>query len=188
MVDEVHHPGTTLGVLPRIAAAWVGWRIARAMLAFGDDYAWTWIGERFLLDVRTHLLAHVQRLAPHTLDRRRLGDTLSASASRHRRRSRGSCSRVSATPSRRLPGSLIFAGVLFLLDWQLALYALVVAPPVYVVARRFARLVSRVAREKRRRGGALTAVTEESIANIALVQSVTPGPSTSGDASTRPRE
>jgi subfamily B ATP-binding cassette protein MsbA len=65
-----------------------------------------------------------------------------------------------------------FAGALFLLDWQLALYALVLAPPFYLAARHFARLARHAAREKRRRSGAVSAVAEESLANTALVQSV----------------
>ncbi len=65
-----------------------------------------------------------------------------------------------------------FAGALFLLDWQLAIYALVLAPPFYLAARWFARLARRAAREKRRRSGGLSAVAEESIANAALVQSL----------------
>ena len=76
VVDEVLVP-RDLGMLVPVALAYVGLALLGAMLAFGDDVLATWIGERFLLDVRTHLLAHVQRLAPHTLDRRRLGDTLS---------------------------------------------------------------------------------------------------------------
>ena len=67
---------------------------------------------------------------------------------------------------------VLFAGALFLLDWQLALYALVLAPPFYLAARYFARLARHAAREKRRRSGALSAVAEESLANTALVQSV----------------
>ena len=65
-----------------------------------------------------------------------------------------------------------FAGARFLLDWQLALYALVLAPPFYLAARFFARLARQAARAKRRRSGALSAVAEESIANTALVQSL----------------
>jgi ATP-binding cassette, subfamily B, bacterial len=170
VVDEVLVP-RDLGMLLPVALAYVGLALLGAMLAFGDDVLATWIGERFLLDVRTHLLAHVQRLAPHTLDRRRLGDTLSRITSD-----------VAAIESFLLAGIangvsaivriLIFGGMLFVIAWQLALLALVVAPVAFVAARHFTRLIKHASREKRRRAGSLAAVTEEGLGNIALVQSL----------------
>ncbi len=65
---------------------------------------------------------------------------------------------------------VFFAGALVYLDWSLALVALVMAPLFWLTARRFARLVKGAAREKRRRSGSLSAVTEESLANAVLVQ------------------
>jgi ABC-type multidrug transport system fused ATPase/permease subunit len=170
VVDEVLVP-RDLAMLGPIALAYVGLALLGAVLAFGDDVLATWVGERFLLDVRTHLLAHVQRLAPHTLDRRRLGDTLSRVTSD-----------VAAIESFLLAGIAdgisavvriaIFGGLLFVLSWQLALLALVVAPVAFIAARHFTRLVRHASREKRRRAGSLSAVTEEGLANIALVQSL----------------
>ena len=170
VVDEVLLP-RDLGMLLPIALAYVGLAVLGAVLAFADDVLATWIGERFLLDVRTHLLAHVQRLAPHTLDRRRLGDTLSRVTSD-----------VAAIEGFLLAGIAngisavvriaVFGAMLFVIAWQLALLALVVAPIAYVTARRFTRLVRHASREKRRRAGSLSAVTEEGLANIALVQSL----------------
>jgi ABC-type multidrug transport system fused ATPase/permease subunit len=170
VVDEVLVPRDLAMLLP-VALAYVGLALLGALLAFGDDVLATWVGERFLLDLRTHLLAHVQRLAPHTLDRRRLGDTLSRITSD-----------VAAIEAFVLAGIatgisavvriVIFGGALFLIAWQLALLSLVIAPPAFLAARHFSRLSKRASREKRRRAGSLSAVTEEGLANIALVQSL----------------
>ena len=170
VVDEVLVPRDLAMLLP-VALAYVGLALLGALLAFGDDVLATWVGERFLLDLRTHLLAHVQRLAPHTLDKRRLGDTLSRITSD-----------VAAIEAFVLAGIatgisavvriVIFGGALFLIAWQLALLALVIAPPAFLAARHFSRLSKRASREKRRRAGSLSAVTEEGLANIALVQSL----------------
>jgi ATP-binding cassette, subfamily B, bacterial len=170
VVDEVLVP-RDVAMLAPVALAYVGLALLGALLAFGDDVLATWVGERFLLDVRSHLLAHVQRLAPHTLDRRRLGDTLSRITSD-----------VAAIESFLLGGIAdgvsavvriaLFGGMLFVLSWQLALLALVVAPVAFVAARRFSRLIKHASREKRRRAGSLGAVTEEGLANLALVQSL----------------
>jgi ATP-binding cassette subfamily B protein len=169
VVDDVIVPGD-LGALPLVAALVLALTIVGAALSFGEDYAWTWAGERFLLDLRAAFFSHLQRLSLDTLDRRRLGDLIA--------RMGGD---IQAIESFVLGGLgeavsavariLFFAGALFLLDWQLALYVLVLAPPFYLAARHFARLARHAAREKRRRSGALSAVAEESLANTALVQS-----------------
>jgi ATP-binding cassette, subfamily B, bacterial len=169
VVDEVIVPAD-LGALAWIPGVVVGLTVVGAVLSFGEDYAWTWAGERFLLDLRASFFSHLQRLSFDTLDRRRLGDLLA--------RLGGDIQAIESFVLGGL-GEVIsaiaritfFAGALFLLDWQLALYALVLAPPFYLAARFFARLARQAARAKRRRSGALSAVAEESIANAALVQS-----------------
>src|ERR671916_1295236 len=148
----------------------VGLALLGALLSFGDEYAATWVGERFTLALRTKLFAHLQRLEPDALDRRRHGDVLS--------RITGDVHAIetlllSAAGELVQAGArlLFFGGALFLLSWKLALAALIVVPLFYFAARRFARLARRAARERRRRSGSLSAVAEEALANAALVQS-----------------
>ena len=136
-----------------------------ALASFGDEYIAAWVGERFLLDLRARVFAHVQRaVAPTQLDRRRVGDLLARLTGDvqaierfvlvgHRRGRR-----------RRLPHRLLRRRAVPP-RLELALAALVVAPLFFLAARRFARLVKRAAREKRRRSGSLSAVAEESLAN-----------------------
>jgi ATP-binding cassette, subfamily B, bacterial len=148
----------------------VGLALLGALLSFGDEYAATWVGERFTLALRTKLFAHLQQLEPDALDRRRHGDVIARITSD-----------VHAIETMLLSalGELVqaaarivfFGGALFLLSWKLALASLVVVPVFYFAARRFARLARRAARERRRRSGSLTAVAEEALANAALVQS-----------------
>ncbi len=169
VVDEVIVPGA-IGVLPWIALAVLALTLLGAALSFAEDYAWTWAGERFLLDLRATFFTHVQSLSLDTLDRRRLGDLLS--------RLTGD---IQAIESFVLGGLgegvsaiariLFFTAALFLLDPLLAAVTLVLALPFSLVARRFARHARHAAREKRRRSGSLSAVAEESLANAALVQS-----------------
>ena len=170
VVDEVLVP-QELGPLLYIALAYVGLTLLGGLIGFGDDYLAAWVGERFLLNLRTRVFAHVQGLSLHSLDRRRLGDLLSRLTSD-----------IQAIESFILAGIgegisalvriLIFGGALFYLDWRLATVSLVIAPLFYVLARRFSRLVKHAAREKRRRSGSLSAVAEESLSNAALVQSL----------------
>jgi ATP-binding cassette subfamily B protein len=168
VIDEVLVPGD-LGPLAWIAIAYVGLTLASGLISFGDDYLGTWLGERFLLSMRLRVFSHLQRLSLDVLDNRRLGDVLA--------RLTGD---IQAIESFMLSGLVeglsavlriaFFVGALFVLQWDLALVALFVAPLFFVAARHFSRLVKAASREQSRRSGSLSAVAEESLANAALVQ------------------
>jgi subfamily B ATP-binding cassette protein MsbA len=168
IVDDVL-VAETLGPLAVLVPAMVGLALLGALLSFGDEYAATWVGERFTLALRTKVLGHLQRLEPDALDRRRHGDVLA--------RLTGDVHAIE-TLLLSAAGELVqaaarvlfFGGALFLLSWKLALASLVVVPVFAFAAHRFARLARRAARERRRRSGSLTAVAEEALGNLALVQ------------------
>ncbi len=168
VVDDVL-VAETLGPLAVLVPAMVGLALLGALLSFGDEYAATWVGERFTLALRTKLFAHLQSLEPDALDRRRHGDVLA--------RLTGDVHAIE-TLLLSAAGELVqaaarilfFGGALFLLSWKLALASLVVVPVFVFAAHRFARLSRRAARERRRRSGSLTAVAEEALGNAALVQ------------------
>ncbi len=168
VVDEVLVPAD-LGPLGWIAVAYIGLMLGGALINFADSYLAAWIGERFVLGLRTRVFTHVQCLSAGDLDKRRLGDLVS--------RMGGD---VAAIETLALAGVaeflsavfriLFFSAALIYLDWSLATIALVMAPLFWLSARSFSRLIKGAAREKRRRSGSLSAVTEESLANAQLVQ------------------
>jgi ABC-type multidrug transport system fused ATPase/permease subunit len=160
----------SLGPLAVYVPVMIGLALLGALLSFGDEYAATWVGERFTLALRTRLLSHLQQLEPDELDRRRHGDVLARLTSDVHAIETLLLSAV-AELVQAAARILFFAGALALLSWKLALASLVVVPVFYFAARSFARLARRAARERRRRSGSLTAVAEESLANAALVQS-----------------
>ena len=84
VVDDVL-VAETLGPLAVLVPAMVGLALLGATLSFGDEYAATWVGERFTLALRTKLFAHLQRLEPDALDRRRHGDVLARLTERRAR-------------------------------------------------------------------------------------------------------
>ena len=170
VVDEVLVPGN-LEPLAWIAALYLGLTLLGALISFADDYLSTWIAERFLLGMRSRVFGHLQTLGLDLFDRRRTGDLISRVTSD-----------VQAIEGFVLSGVadglaavlriVFFAGALFILDWQLALVAIVVAPLFWVVAKSFSRLIKHASREQRRRSGSLSAVAEESFANAALIQAL----------------
>jgi ABC-type multidrug transport system fused ATPase/permease subunit len=168
VVDDVLVP-RDLGPLGAIALATLAIVVTRGILEFADEYLAAWVGERFVLDLRTRVFRHLQSLSPDALERRRMGDTLT--------RVTGDVRAVEGLVLSGLTEALsagvrvlVFAGVLVYLDPLLAAVAVVAAPLLWVVADRFSRLVRRTSREARRRSGALNSVGEESLANASLVQ------------------
>ena len=168
VVDEVLVPAD-LGPLPWIALAYLGLALLGALATFGDDYLATWLAERFLLSLRVRVFSHLQRLSLDVLNRRRIGDVIARVTADIQAIESFVLSGVADGLSAVLRIAF-FAGALFVLDWQLALVSLVVAPLFFVVAQRFSRLIKQASREKRRRAGSVSAVTEESLVNAALVQ------------------
>jgi ATP-binding cassette, subfamily B, bacterial len=168
LVDRVLLPRDFHAFLP-VAAAFVGITLLVGVLGFAGQYLGAWIGENFLHRMRTRVFAHLHTLSVSFFDRRRLGDILS--------RLTGD---VAAIESVMLSGVigilanilkiLVFAGVLFYMDWRLALTSMIAVPVFWAIARVFARRIKIVSREVRARAGSITVVAEESLANVMLIQ------------------
>ena len=168
LVDEALVPAD-LGPLGWIIIAYLALFALGAVFSFADDYLSAWVGERFILSIRRRLYRHLLGQSPDVLDRRRLGDVLT--------RVSGDVQTIESFLLGGVGEAIsafariaIFGGLLFYLQWDLALVALVVAPLFWLSARRFSRLIRDASREKRRRAGTLGAVSEEGLANAVLVQ------------------
>jgi ATP-binding cassette, subfamily B, bacterial len=168
VVDQVLVPHD-FGPFWWIALAYLGLTLAAGVASFLDDYISTWVGERFLLSLRTQFFRHVQSLSLDFFDRRRLGDLIS--------RLTGDIASIETFVLSGVADAIsyvfqiaFFAAALFYLQWDLALVSLFVAPLFWLSARRFSRLIKHASREKRRRSGSISSVAEESLANAPLVQ------------------
>ncbi|MCY7287691.1 MAG: ABC transporter ATP-binding protein/permease, partial [Cryobacterium sp.] len=168
VVDDVLIPGE-VGPLLWIGLAYLGLTLAGASVDFGDTYLRDWLSNRFILNLRVRLFEHVQLLSPTALGRRRLGDLIARIVDDVRSIETFVLSGFFDALAHLLR-IVFFSGALIYLDWRLALVALVVTPLFYLTARFFSRLVKRTAVEARRRAGSMAALTEQSLANVALVQ------------------
>lgn len=168
LVDDVLVPAD-VGPLLWLALAYVGLNLLSGVVSGADDYLSTWISQTFLVGLRRDSFAHVLSLPAVTHDRRRLGDVLTRLTS--------DVAAVESFMVGQLAGGVgaalklvFFVGALFWLQWELALASMVVVPVFWWVSRRFADFTRDVSRERRRRGGSLGSLTEESLSNAALVQ------------------
>ncbi|MFJ9707552.1 ABC transporter ATP-binding protein [Streptomyces sp. NPDC101234] len=152
-----------------IAPAYLGLIVCSGALRFADDVTSTWVGEHFLLALRSDVFRHVQGLSLGFFERRRLGDVLS--------RVTGDVDAVETFLLSGVADALyylirlgVFLGLLFYLRWDLTLLSLLVVPVFWGCARHFSRLIKEASRERRRRSGTLSAIAEESLGNVVLVQ------------------
>ncbi|GAB3289427.1 ABC transporter ATP-binding protein [Parasphingorhabdus pacifica] len=168
LVDDVLTP-RNFAVFPMVAAAYAGITLLAGLFDFAEQYLMVWIGENFLHRLRTRVFAHLHTLSVGFFDRRRLGDTLSRLTSD-----------IAAIEAMVLSGItqavstvvkiVVFAGVLFYLNWRLAVVALVAVPLFWFAARFFARRLKVASREVRGRSGSIATVAEESLGNAPLIQ------------------
>lgn len=168
LVDEVLVP-RDFALFPSIALAYVALTVVGGLISFGDAVLSDWIGERFLIDVRTRVFAHLQRLPLDFVGGQRRGDLMA--------RLTGDAAEIETLMISGVAEALsyalrivFFAGALVYLNWRLALLALVVAPLFWLASQVFARRVKGVSREQRRWNGAVSAVAEESLRNAPLAQ------------------
>ncbi|MFF9090402.1 ABC transporter ATP-binding protein [Streptomyces sp. NPDC014991] len=168
VVDDVLVP-RDLGPLLWIAPTYLGLVVGSGVLGFADDVTSTWVSERFLLTLRSAVFGHVQGLSLGFFERRRLGDVLS--------RVTGDVDSVETFLLSGVADALyyviqlgVFLGLLFYLQWDLTLLALAIVPMFWGAARHFSRLIKKASRERRRRSGSISAIAEETLGNVALVQ------------------
>ncbi len=168
LVDDVLVP-RDLAPLASIAALYLGLTLGGGLLSFAKQYTSAWTGEHLLLDLRLRLFRHLLALPPTFFHKTRLGDLLARVTEDVDEIEAILVSGASSAVSAVLK-LVFFTGALLLIDWQLALVALLVAPPCWYAARRFAARVKGISREQRQWEGAVASVAEEILANATLVQ------------------
>lgn len=168
LVDDVLVPAS-LEPLLWLAVLFVGLNLLSAVISGVDDLLSTWISQKFLVGLRTTVFRHVLAHPSHVHDRNRLGDTMSRLTSDTAAVESFMIGQF-ATGTGSVLRLVIYSVALFWMQWQLALAAMIAAPLLYLVATHFSRLVKDVSRERRRRAGSLSAITEERLSNAALVQ------------------
>ncbi len=168
VVDDVLVPAD-LRPLVWIGGCYLALAVVSGILSGLNSYLSTWLSHTFLTHLRTRVFAHVLSLPQEVHDRRRLGDSMLRITSDSSSVESFMIGRVRSGITTVLTAAFYLVA-LMLLDVQLALASLVIVPIFWLLAHRFARLIKVTAREQRRRGGSLSAITEEHLGNAALVQ------------------
>lgn len=168
LIDQVLAASRT-DRLPALAIALAGVTLGASTCAYSGSLLASWVSGRFLSDVRRRFFNSLLQLPPDFFERSRLGDVLSRVSSDVAAIERFSLSgfRSSATAVFRLS---LLAVLLVILSPRLAVMAVLVGPLFWLTASLTAGRSRTAARETRRRAGDLSALAEETLANVALVQ------------------
>jgi ABC-type multidrug transport system fused ATPase/permease subunit len=164
--------GHDLGQLTWIVVAFVVAGALSLATSSAQTYFTGWTGERILADLRNRLFRHLQRLSLGFYERNRAGVIIS----RLTNDVDALDQLVTDGVTTLVQNTLILigsAGILFVLDWRLALATLVVMPFMWVATALFRVRSSRAYRAVRERLGLVTATLAEDIAGIRVVQAYT---------------
>lgn len=158
-----------LGPLLWIVLLYFGLSLAGGIFSFAGTYVSNWVGQKFVLSLRKTLFEHLQSLSLHFFEGRKLGDIIA--------RLTGDISSIERLIVTGATSALsyffqliVFIGMLFFMEWKLALISLVVVPLFYMVTRYFSVRMKLASRERSRRMGAINSLAEEGFSNISLMQ------------------
>lgn len=143
--------------------------IAQNVVGFTSSFISTWLNSRFVLDLRLDFYRHLQTLSLDFFNDEQLGDILS-----RLNEDTGAIQSllISAVISIfSLVAQIVFYAIaLLVLDWQMAIAIIVVAPVFFLTANQFAKWLRRLAMARRRQSASILSIAEESLANSMLVQ------------------
>ncbi len=158
-----------LSILNFAAIAVVLIALFGAISSYGEKYLTTSVGQWVMHDLRRILYSHIQKLSLSYHDQKRTGDLISRITS--------DIDAVQNLISNVLLGMLVnvltligMLGVMFYLNWQFTLIAMVVAPGLFWAVYHYTRRIKEASRDVRRKEGEVVSVLEEVLSSIRVVK------------------
>ncbi|KLN63802.1 MULTISPECIES: ABC transporter ATP-binding protein [Vibrio] len=146
--------------------------LGRAVLTYATTVLMALAGNHIIISLRSKVFNHIQGLSTIYHQQQRSGDLVVRIIS-----DMGLMKEIAITAAVPLIGnSLIFLciiGVMFWLNWQLALVSLCTLPLLWFVTLNKSKKIHKVARKNRQREGVMAATASESIHSIKSVQALT---------------
>src|SRR5437773_1364042 len=143
--------------------------IFAAISSYFEKYLTTSVGQWVMHDLRRVLYGHIQRLSLSYHDQKRTGDLISRVTS--------DIDAVQSLISNVMLGVLVnvltligMVLVMFYLNWQFTLIALLVAPGLFLVVYHYTHRIKKASRAVRRQEGEVVSVLEEVLSSIRVVK------------------
>lgn len=151
------------------ASVWVGLAVVGGAATFTGTYLSRYSAENFVLRLRDDTFACLQRLSPDFFGRHHKGDLIARlSADVEVVEELVSSGMVQAAAA--VTTAVCFITAAFVIRWDLALAVTALLPLLVAATRRVARRLKGLSRLAQAAEGALTAVVEQGVANVAVIQ------------------
>jgi ATP-binding cassette, subfamily B, bacterial MsbA len=144
--------------------------LVQALFNFVQSYAFSFIGERVVSDLRIHAYSHLQQLSLSFFNNRRVGEITSRITNDVTLIQAAVTTNVASL----LSATIQFVGAIALMltvSWQLTSLAILLVPFVSVIGILFGRWLRRISTEVQDRLADASSVLEESVAGIRIVKS-----------------
>jgi ATP-binding cassette, subfamily B, bacterial len=158
-----------LSILNFAVLAVIAIAILGAVSSYFEKYLTTSVGQWVMHDLRRVLYSHIQRLSLSYHDQKRTGDLISRVTS--------DIDAVQSLISNVMLGVLVnvltlvgMVLVMFYLNWQFTLIALLVAPGLFLVVYHYTHRIKKASRAMRRKEGEVVSVLEEVLSSIRVVK------------------
>jgi len=158
-----------LSILNFAVLAVIAIAIFGALSSYFEKYLTTSVGQWVMHDLRRVLYSHIQKLSLSYHDQKRTGDLISRVTS--------DIDAVQTLISNVLLGMLVnvltligMVLVMFYLNWEFTLIALLVAPGLFLVVYHYTHRIKKASRAMRRQEGEVVSVLEEVLSSIRVVK------------------
>jgi ATP-binding cassette subfamily B protein len=158
-----------LSILNFAVLAVIAIAIFGAVSSYFEKYLTTSVGQWVMHDLRRVLYSHIQRLSLSYHDQKRTGDLISRVTS--------DIDAVQSLISNVMLGVLVnvltlvgMVLVMFYLNWEFTLIALLVAPGLFLVVYHYTDRIKKASRAMRRKEGEVVSVLEEVLSSIRVVK------------------
>jgi len=158
-----------LSILNFAVLAVIAIAILGAVSSYVEKYLTTSVGQWVMHDLRRVLYSHIQRLSLSYHDQKRTGDLISRVTS--------DIDAVQSLISNVMLGVLVnvltlvgMVLVMFYLNWEFTLIALLVAPGLFLVVYHYTHRIKKASRAMRRKEGEVVSVLEEMLSSIRVVK------------------
>ncbi len=166
---DVAIPDRDVGLLGRLAAIYLLALLFDFLADYGQTLLTTLIGQRVMLDLRTRIFAHLQRLSVSFFDRNPVGRLMTRVTSDVE-----TLNELFSSGLVTVFGDIFtlaaIMGMMLLMNWRLALVAFSVIPLVWLTATVFRRHVRSAFRDIRVRLARLNAYLQEQLSGMRVVQ------------------
>ncbi len=159
-------------LLDLILAAYLGIAALDGIFNYTGVLLLSWVGQRFVFDVRRDLFAHVQKLSLSYHESRRTGD-VTTRLTADMTDLQDMVVTASATMFASIMTIALMAAIIARLDWRYMAFTVAVVPLLYLAMRYYQRAIKRESRLVRASEGQLSSIVQEVVSSIRIVKAFT---------------